>query len=93
MNGRFVNLKKLASLAAMATLVTTAGWGPGSGTAQADVHHVFDPDHHVFPHLFVPDHHVLKGIHREGSDRDREGSPVDRFLDHFFDDDHLMVRR
>ena len=91
MNSRFANIKRLAGLAAMATLVTTAGWSLGSGTAQADVHHTLDPDHHVFPHLFVPDHHVSKGIFREGSDR--EGSPVDRFFDHFFDDDHLMVRR
>jgi hypothetical protein len=36
MNSPFAKAKRLAGLAATAMLVTTAGWGLGSGTAHAD---------------------------------------------------------
>jgi hypothetical protein len=55
MTSRCANAKKLARLAAMATLVTAAGWGLSAGPAQADVgldnrHCVqnFDRDRHDF---------------------------------------------
>jgi hypothetical protein len=59
------NVKKLAGMAAMATLVTSAGWGLAAGTAQADVGrdnhhivHVFDRDRDRDHHLFDRDHDV-----------------------------------
>ena len=65
MNGRFSNTRKLAGLAAMATLVTTAGWGLVSGAAQADAGH--PDDYGCFNHCFHDDHH---GDFYRGRDRD-----------------------
>jgi hypothetical protein len=79
------NIKKLAGVAAMATLVTTAGWGVAAGTAQADVGQV---SHNI---SLVRDHHVFNPV-RPGQNNFREGGRVDRFFDHFFNDDR-MVRR
>ncbi len=79
-------IKKFASVAAMATLVTTAGWGVTAGTAQAEVGQVTqnlaqDRDHHLF-NPGNPGHNIF-----------REGSPIDRFFDHLFNDDRTMLRR
>jgi hypothetical protein len=75
MTTRYANFKKLAGLAALATAVTAAGWGLGSGTAQADTK---KPDPHVV--------HVVHVFNRIDRHIDRhEGSPIDRIFDHFFD--------
>jgi hypothetical protein len=79
MRNQYGNIRKLAGVAAMATLVTTAGWGVAAGTAQADIGPV---THHI---VFVHHHPIVGGIFREGG-------PVDRFFDHFFNDD-MMIRR
>ena len=67
MNNRFAKVKKIAGLAAMATLVAMPAWGLAPGTAHADVglanHNFaqdFDPffhdrDHHHF-HFHFPHH-------------------------------------
>jgi hypothetical protein len=76
------NIKKLAGVAAMATLLTTAGWGVATATAQADVGQVGQN----IP--LVREHHVFTPIpHRNIF---REGGTVDRVFDRFFNDDALM---
>jgi hypothetical protein len=79
MSNQYGNIRKLAGVAAMATLVTTAGWGMAAGTAQADV---------------GPVTHNIVLVHHRPLVRDvlREGGPVDRFFDHFFNDDRMLRR-
>lgn len=56
MNNRFAAAKRLAGLAAMAIVVTGAGWGLGSGIAQADTKHPLPP-----PHPILFQHHPFEG--------------------------------
>ena len=79
MRNQYGNIRKLAGVAAMATLVTTAGWGVAAGTAHADIGPV---THNI---VFVHHRAIVGGVFREGG-------PVDRFIDHFFNDD-MMIRR
>ena len=58
MNSRFAHVKRLAGMAALATLVTTAGWGFGSGTANADVAR---PDYRCYDCFRDHDHHFDRG--------------------------------
>jgi hypothetical protein len=68
----------------MAALVTTAGWGVAAGPAQTDIGQVTHNiaivrEHPVNP--FNPGHNIF-----------REGGCVDRFFDHFFNDDRFFRR-
>ena len=72
---RVANNKKLAVLAAMATVLTAAGLSFGVGTAQADRRHDPDPHPHIVRH--DPDRFF---------DRAFEGTHADRFFDRFFMD-------
>jgi hypothetical protein len=85
MKNQRAKITKLAGVAAMATLVTTAGWGVAAGTAQADVGQVSHNISVVRVHHFNPFNPVRPGRHIF-----REGGPVDRFFDHFFNDDRMM---
>ena len=59
MKSRFAHVKRLAGMAAVATLVTTAGWGLGSGTANADVAR---PDYRCYDYCFHDhDRHFDRG--------------------------------
>jgi hypothetical protein len=84
MKNQRANITKLAGVTAMATLVTTAGWGVAAPTAQADVGQVSHNISLVRVHHFNPV--------KPGRNIFREGGPVDRFFDHFVNDDKMMRR-
>ena len=84
MKNRRVSIKKLGGVATMAALVTTAGWGVGAGPAQADIGQV---THNI---AIVRGHPV--NPFKPGRNIFREGGPVDRFFDHFANDDRMFAR-
>jgi hypothetical protein len=72
MTTRYAKFKQLAGLVGLATVVTAAAWGLGSGTAQADT---TSPVHHVVVHVLQ--HRIDRNF-----DGHFEGTLIDRFFDH-----------